>query len=559
MKIYNSINKTKCLILVLWAIAVALVPNVLLCFTEHMKLVPGLLNVVVPCGFYLLFLSLFRKTGWGVIALLPVYILCAFQIVILKLYGGSIIAVDMFLNVVTTNVSEATELLGNLGTTILMVVILYLPILVCAVIAVIKKSTLKNKIRKFISIMGGGLLAAMSVIMFFYTQFNDNYKPVREIFPLNVIHNIKIAVDRTREINHYPSTSKDFIYGAFDSHDGDGDVYVLVIGETSRADNWQLGGYDLPTNPRLSKEANLIYYPRTLSQSNTTHKSVPMMMSCITADNFESIKNTKSIITAFKEAGYNTTFISNQAPNHSYTQYFGNEAHSCIYLADSLGRHRYDADMIEYVKESLKNNKNKQFIVLHSYGSHFKYAERYPSDFGSFKPDECTDVNKSKRNLLLNAYNNSIEYTDMWIDSLLMVLNNVDRRAAVIYSSDHGEDIMDDDRNRFLHASPTPTYYQLHVPMFVWVNDCYKVEFPFKMDILQANRNKLVSSTASVYDTMLDLAGINTRYIDYSLSLASESYTPETVKYVNDLNESREITDCGLDFMDFKMLNKFVF
>ena len=51
----------------------------------------------------------------------------AFQIVLLYLFGQSIIAVDMFLNLVTTNSSETLELLDNLTPAIIAVIILYVP------------------------------------------------------------------------------------------------------------------------------------------------------------------------------------------------------------------------------------------------------------------------------------------------------------------------------------------------------------------------------------------------------------------------------------------------
>ena len=164
-----------------------------------------------------------------------------------------------------------------------------------------------------------------------------------------------------------------------------------------------------------------------MSETNTTHKSVPMLMSGITAANFDSLKNVKSIITAFKEAGFKTTFVSNQAPNHSFTQYFGDEADETIYMTDeeTVGHHSFDRDMLAHVTQSLVDTSNKQqFFVLHSYGSHFKYAERYPAGGGSFKPDECSEVNREMRPNLINAYDNSIEYTDGWIDELITLLEN---------------------------------------------------------------------------------------------------------------------------------------
>ena len=58
------------------------------------------------------------------------------------LFGQSIIAVDMFLNLVTTNSSEAMELLDNLLPAIVTVVILYIPVLILGMISIIRKRRL---------------------------------------------------------------------------------------------------------------------------------------------------------------------------------------------------------------------------------------------------------------------------------------------------------------------------------------------------------------------------------------------------------------------------------
>ncbi len=535
-----------------------MIPNVALCFTEPVSAMSRTINILMPLGFYLLILSAFKRTGWVVWCMLPISALAAFQIVLLFLYGGSIIAVDMFLNVVTTNMSEATELLSNLGAAIVVVVILYLPPLVWATVTLVRRKTLKGPAAFAMRFAGSVLVVASAIMAMVTANVDPRYSLTREVFPINVMHNIKIAVDRTIAAEHFHETSADYKFNSRITHDADApEVYVMVIGETSRAINWQLGGYDRPTNKCLSCRRGVVFNTRAMSESNTTHKSVPMLMSSVRACNFDSIGNVKSIITAFKEAGYKTTFVSNQAPNHSYTQFFGEEADRCVYLSDTLGCHPCDHEMLDEVKHCLDDTVTcKQFIVLHSYGSHFKYQERYPAGTGSFKPDECKEVNSKSRDILLNAYDNTIEYTDKWLDNLMDMLERSGRMAAVVYSSDHGEDILDDSRGRFLHASPTPTYYQLHVAMLSWVSDAYRDHYPEKYEQLKAHSESAVSSTASLFDTMLDLAGIDTVHSDLKLSLASESYERPEVLYLNDMNKGVDYAHCGLKKADLAIINQ---
>lgn len=94
---------------------ILIVPNIVLCFTEPLSFIAKVCNVLLPFGCYYLLMTLSRNCGKMLWILFLFLFFGAFQIVLLYLFGQSIIAVDMFLNLVTTNSSEAMELLGNLA------------------------------------------------------------------------------------------------------------------------------------------------------------------------------------------------------------------------------------------------------------------------------------------------------------------------------------------------------------------------------------------------------------------------------------------------------------
>ena len=78
---------------------------------------------------------------------------------------------------------------------------------------------------------------------------------------------------------------------------------------------------------------------------------------------------------------------------------------------------------------------------------------------------------------LRNAYDNSIHYTDyVWGNRGYVGEDKCS--ASMLYLSDHGEDIFDDSRARYLHASPIPTYYQLHIPYVIWFSKAYRSHIP---------------------------------------------------------------------------------
>ena len=90
---------------------------------------------------------------------------------------------------------------------------------------------------------------------------------------------------------------------------------MLVIGETARATASGFTAMAATPRPCFSAPGGLTVFSDAITQSNTTHKSVPMLMSAASAEDYGRIYCEKGIITAFREAGFHTTFISNQRPN----------------------------------------------------------------------------------------------------------------------------------------------------------------------------------------------------------------------------------------------------
>lgn len=516
-------------------------------------------NVVLPLGIYMWLMSLTRKIGISGCWMFIVMFFAAFQIVLLYLFGRSVIAVDMFLNLVTTNPDEVGELLGNMLPIIGLVIILYLPPLVVSIIMIVKKRVLsrafiKKARRASYYMMSAGAIASIMAFM-----LPGGYSPLDQLYPLNIANNISIAVHRATALSSYHTTSAQFSYHASSTRPAEEkEIYVAVIGETSRASQWHLFGYDDNTTAPLDSVNNLIGFGKTISESNTTHKSVPMLISYLDAATFEdSVYTSKGLITAFKEAGFSTAFISNQAPNHSFIDFFGHEADTTIFLNEGMmsGTHKYDMELVEIMDKMIASNPApKQLYVLHSYGSHFSYLDRYPKGFGKFLPESPLEVTGSNNTALINAYNNSILYTASVLERITQSLAKQNCKAAMIYTSDHGEDIYDDDRKLFLHASPMPSYYQIHVPMLVWLSPLTAGSYPEMLSAAQANRDSIVSSSASYFHTLIQLAGLTTPYYSDSLSLVSATYKPGALKYLNDHNEAVPLNKSGLQHEDYLML-----
>ena len=535
-------------------------PNLVLSTTEQLTWGGRIAGVAMPLAVYWLLLSLSRKTGRTMIMMLPVLFLGAFQMVLTYLYGRGPIAVDMWLNLVTTNSGVVGELLSQLLPAIVWVVVIYIPTLALAATLWARK---RHAPDTFVKKQRLPALCATTAALLYTATLTalTPYSPTNDMFPLNAVCNFGMAFGRQTVSVRYKESSKDFKYYAKCSFaDNEAETLVLVIGETSRADNWQLYGYSRKTNPLLTQTKGLTVFTDYMSQSNTTHKSVPILLSLAEADNYDILYHTKGIMQAFREAGYHTVYLSNQQRNHSFIDFLGEQADDCLFLRDSHPDNAYDTDLLVPLAQKLARQKGRRtFVVLHTYGSHFSYADRYPDDMREFQSDQYDGAKRQYRPQLINAYDNSICQTDLLLRHIIEQLTAHGGSAAMVYTSDHGEDIFDDARHLFLHASPFPSFWQLHVPLIVWTSPTYRQRHDAITSALDANRHKAAESN-SVFHTLLTMGGVTTSYRNDSLSLASPTYTSHRRLFIDDHNQPRTYRECmteeDLKLMEEKHITK---
>lgn len=539
---------------------ILMMANAVLFFTEPLSLPMRIAYIGLPLGVQTALLALPRKPGKMFLLLLPKHVLDAFQLVLVSLFGGSVIAVDMFINVVSTNANEAGELLTNLWPVILFLVAVYIPAFALAVLSLRQPETLPERFRKKM-LRTAAVLFAAGLGGFAWAKCIPEGGSLRDdLYPANALYNLKFAISKTHRVAEYPRTSAGFTFGATraatagtgtpdaagtaafpgsaaaDSTAADSgrEVYLLLLGETARAQSWSLYGYGRATTPRLDTLSGLVVLRDALTQSNTTHKSLSLILSPAEAADYERIYTAKSLITAFKEARFKTVFITNQLYNKSFTSYFFQEADERHSLAEQNSERKHDDhDLLPLLEQVLERETGDLLIILHLYGSHFNYAERYADRFRTFEPDMPRKISRAYHTELVNSFDNSILSTDDMIAEVIGRIRALDVPGAVLYISDHGEDLMDDRRGRFLHASPLPTFYQLHVPYLIWFSPQYRERYPDRYRNAVSHAGDPLSSN-SVFHTMLDMASIRTPYLDSTLSVVSPRLLTGPRTYLND-------------------------
>ena len=246
---------------------------------------------------------------------------------------------------------------------------------------------------------------------------------------------------------------------------------VLVIGESARKANFQLYGYQRDTNPLLKKRKDLRVYEATSCATYTTAGAKAILEPVNSGDLYELLPNY-----AFRTGVDVVWRTSNwgEPPIH-IDEYLTNEQLGELFPGENI---YYDAILMKGLRERIASSrKNKVLIVLHTSTSHGpKYADKYPKEFEVYKP-VARNVEEGEKNvgMLVNAYDNTIRYTDFLLDSLINVLQGVtDRRCAMIFISDHGESL--GENKVFMHGLPMKLApkVQYEIPFLVWTSEGFR-------------------------------------------------------------------------------------
>jgi glucan phosphoethanolaminetransferase (alkaline phosphatase superfamily) len=177
----------------------------------------------------------------------------------------------------------------------------------------------------------------------------------------------------------------------------------------------------------------------------------------------------------------------------------------------------HDGVMLPYLDNVLAKPK-KQFIVIHTSGSHWNYAARYPSEFEIFKPG-CKDISTQTDQPgcgepgLTNSYDNSIIYTDYILSQIIKRLG--DKNAFLIYASDHAESLGENGiYGHGTHMVPE----QLTITFIFWASDKFISHHPNLLETL-SRKTKENLNHDYIFHSALDCIGIASSIIDSSLSL----------------------------------------
>ncbi|WP_435928582.1 kdo(2)-lipid A phosphoethanolamine 7''-transferase [Dryocola sp. BD613] len=303
---------------------------------------------------------------------------------------------------------------------------------------------------------------------------------------------------------------KKFTYVA--PKDIDDTYMVFIIGETTRWDHMGILGYDRDTTPKLAQEKNLVAF-----RGESCDTATKLSLRCMfvreggAEDNPQRTLKEQNVFAVLKQLGFSSSLYAMQsevwfygntmADNFSYREQIAAEPRNS-------GKQVDDMLLVEEMQRSIDEHpKGKHLVVLHTKGSHFSYVQRYPRSFAKWTP-ECVSIDKEcSKEQLINAFDNSVLYTDTIISDIINKLR--DKRAIIFYASDHGESISE---HKHLHGTPRNMAppEQFRVPLLVWASDKY-LEDPDRARSFEHMKEqaamKIPHRHVELYDTIMGCLG----------------------------------------------------
>ncbi|NEX59605.1 phosphoethanolamine transferase [Noviherbaspirillum galbum] len=306
-------------------------------------------------------------------------------------------------------------------------------------------------------------------------------------------------------------------------------LVFFVIGETARHANFQLGGYSRPTNPELQALGNVYYFGKTEACATSTAVSVPCMLSPLDRANFSMARarQVPNALDALQGAGVDVRWRSNNSGGRDSSARVAD-----VHLADAEHDPRCqrgacpDEVLLDGLEQTLAGLAGDAVIVFHTMGSHgpaYHARTTYPPGQEPFRPAcrqsqprDCT------REELLNAYDNTIHYTDHFLGTLVRTLQRQAARfdTALVYVSDHGESL--GERGIYLHSAPAAIApeEQRHIPLLLWTSPGFLRRQALAPGCLDAVRQKPASHD-NIYHTLLGAMQVRSGWYRDDLDLLS--------------------------------------
>ena len=445
---------------------------------------------------------------------------------------GVIIDGEMIRNAMETNQAEAGHLI-TAAFLLHMLLFGLLPALFIVLVEIVHRPILKKVavnlmiILPCLLVFGLAGLSNSGSFIFNIRQHRDWFRTLNPVFPMASAAGFFISESKEQNIVVQPLGIDAKVVDDMASFHRKPRVTVVVVGETARAQNFQLGGYARETNPELSKR-DIVYFDNTSSCGTATAVSVPCMFSVYSRRDYSHAKalGTEDLMDVLGHAGIKTEWWDNNtgdkhvADRTTKTDFFKSDDPRFCDGGECL-----DQILIDGLDTWLNKVDGDAVLVLHQLGNHGPaYYLRYPQEFRTFEPDcRSVDFDTCTPESITNAYDNALLYTDHILSEVIDKLGAHGDRldTAMLYMSDHGESL--GENGLYLHGAPymfAPTQ-QTHIPFVLWMSPGLQQSIGIDRSCLAAKANA-PHSHDNLFHSVLGLMQVKTDVRDPSLDIFAD-------------------------------------
>ena len=453
---------------------------------------------------------------------------------------GVVIDQTMMVNTLQTNVSETRDLLNwRLLATVL--VLAGLPLYFLWRQNVKRKTAARQVLANALTLMGACALLALVVMLFFQSiaSVMRNHPQVRYLInPLNSFYALGSVAAQPFQRNESVvlPLGEDAKLGASYAAQSKPPLLLLVLGETARSGNFAINGYQRPTTPELALE-NIASQRNAWSCGTSTAASLPCMFSHFGRTDYDGRSaNYEGLLDVLQHAGLAVLWIDNQSGCKGACDRIPNVDTSQLKVPELCdGGECLDEVMLQGLDQriaalSAERRAKGVVLVMHQMGGHGPaYYKRSPPAFKKFLP-ECTSssLQSCERDGLINAYDNSIVYTDHLLASAIGWLKGQEARSApaMLYLADHGESL--GENNLYLHGMPYSVApdVQKRVPWITWLSPEFEQRSQVSTHCLQQRLDTPISHD-NYFHSVLGLMNVQTSVYKPALDIYAPCVKPK--------------------------------
>ncbi|MFM7026685.1 MAG: phosphoethanolamine transferase [Limnohabitans sp.] len=290
---------------------------------------------------------------------------------------------------------------------------------------------------------------------------------------------------------------------------------IVVVGETARMGNFGINGYARDTTPRLARE-DIVSLRNVWSCGTSTASSLPCMFSHLGKEAFENrSSNFESLVDLLHHAGLAVLWIDNQSGCKGLCDRTPNVETDSLKIADLCrGGECHDEVMLRELDRRIaelpaERRARGTVVFMHQMGSHGPaYHKRVPAAFKRFQP-ECASnaLQECDRQQVVNAYDNTIVYTDHFLAETIGWLRHRPGPGAMVYVADHGESL--GENNLYLHGLPYAIApdVQKRVPWITWASSAFVQQRGLDKACLQQKQDVRLSHD-HYFHSVMGMAGV---------------------------------------------------